>query len=364
MNGPVHIELFANVAYETQQASISPNFKYEKALRCANKLERILMEPENAILRNRIIELAMERNLYCDISDRSDYYFRMLTSIPGMRKFDGFKVFPAAMLNYYDTAENKHSYFFHSPAYITPKLEIIKLGTQPCTVEGQKKKIPFLFFRVGNSNAIVSKELNMGLFNLKTVGMSYKNLVTNVDEKILKRFAFYEIFASLLGQTVNFKVDELRPDEIEYATTLPQMQYTVNGGIFYNRQPFGTKSNLFGFYTQRFAPAESIFYDHGIPIAVRYDHNGNYNKHFIVWAKKCSPKYNSYHMTANEELYIHDIYITVDTLAHSDPPPYEEVAEDVKPNGGLFSSLPEKSKQKVIVDLGSDRYLCTTVEIL
>src|SRR5689334_19995000 len=99
-----------------------------RALRNVCILEKILSDPDSAMLRKRILEIAKQRNLLRPIDDRCNVYFKILLAIPGTRKIAHYMIFPQVLVNDLDSPQNVRSYFFRSTSAISPRLEIIKTG--------------------------------------------------------------------------------------------------------------------------------------------------------------------------------------------------------------------------------------------
>lgn len=412
---PGEIDLFSSVGIKTNEEIQADGRRrsQKKALKNVNIIEKILLDEESAVLRNRIIEIAIAKSLTVEQWDQSDFYFKMLTAIPGTRKMDEFRVFPHGILNGLDEPSSVHSFFFRAPKNISPDIEVVKLGSQPCIADGRRKKIPFLLFRL-STPSYEHKEIKMGLFNLKTIGLSYKALCKQKPNVLP---GLENSFRSLLGKILDFKIQEVSDVDAEKISEALPPRIILSGkfNIAMQQSSFGgslgNKKRVFGFYAQDMET--SLDTDEKCqPMYIHYDYHSNMDARFPVWTTK------SLYPSAtpcSESLWIHDIYITIDSIAptydcfwsqsrsnmesvaikddvsakatsaersslSSSPPPYmgpESTGEsDCEERLFHFSNTIaskeqkekreslQKKRQKVIVDLGQDRFLMTSMDIL
>jgi hypothetical protein len=368
------MDLFSGIVLVEESGSKSNSsgihtLKGGKAIRNVERLERILVDPASAILRNRIIEIAGKCDLVRDRLDRSDVHFRLLTSIPGNRKMKDYKIFPQSIVNNMDDDDNVQSFFFrHEPHSI----EVVKTGTQPC--QSGTQKIPFVLYRLSPF-----KHINMGLFHLRTIGLSFKALGRQLSPSELRKFPFYESISNVMGRKLEFRCEELLPDEADVVPTNQRIALAGTFDMHKQGSTLGTVKETFGFFSQRikaFAehPAIDGHSNCCAPVRIRYDHNRNGNKSFIVWSDRTDSR---------NDLCVNDIFLTIDTLwkeRNSDDmeddsndsnnnsvlPNYEQaINESITYRGRIpFENMPPKDRQKIIVDLGESRYLLTSMEIL
>lgn len=370
---PADVDIFSSITTsftDNTRSHTHSQLKGKRALRDVRILEKILLDPDSAVLRKRILELAKQRNLLCPLCDRSNVYFRILSAIPGTRKVARYKVFPQALVNDLDSPANVRSFFFRSDRTISPHLEIIKTGTQPCTETQQNAH--FVLFRLPDHSSS-RKEIHLGLFHLRTIGLSFKALTAILSTEEIHQNPFLKPFRALLGRTLSFKVNRIPTSD-----NLPILQVAGRLNLLQHLSTFGTTSHPFGFFSQ-----ELNVFDHpasAVQLQILYNHYKDPNKEFRT-SCLLGPASSD-----NTELWIEDIFITIDTLrpfyerkyeddddleqralpvakqspADSEsPPPYGETDKEIAPNCPA-----NPRRQKVVACLGNDRYLLTSVEIL
>jgi len=330
----------------------------KKALKSVEELEKVLLGQKNTALRAKIIQIAKENELTLAMNDWSESALKQLIRMPGRRKMKDFRVFPQALMNQFDVVPSENptsgdslrvqSYFFKSSLENSPRLEVVKSGTQPYTTTGTtKRKVPFLLFRLPDS--LYPHDIHLGLFHPKTVALSLKALVSSTSPDYLKPFGT----ASELYQYLNRRAEiRVIPNLLDPPAAEPPVLFTGPFQISQSLAEFGRKKR-FGFYTQAIIPqatngSKSKF----MPMRVEYQYNLGSDKNFPIYAEKKGA------MNGIDQLTVQDIYLSVDTLYKA------ELANVSTPEARQRGVESRPDVQKIIVDFGDDRFLLTSVEIL